>query len=105
MTLTYEHGAVNTMIRQGRSFDEIEDYINALALPSAQLGALWLLAWTEATDPETRSRLIADTLSSLAGNPAVIGPDEQRSRPREGANGVGGRPSPVARRGGCSGVG
>jgi hypothetical protein len=66
MTLTYEHGAVNTMIRQGQSFDQIEDYINALALPSVQLDALWLLAWTEATDPETRSRLIADTLSGLA---------------------------------------
>ena len=66
MTLTYEHGAVNTMIHQGQSFDQIEDYINALALPSVQLAALWLLARTEATDPETRSRLIADTLSDLA---------------------------------------
>jgi hypothetical protein len=66
MTLTYEHSAVNTMIRQGQSFDQIEDYINDLALPSVQLNALWLLAWAEATDPETRSRLIADTLSGLA---------------------------------------
>jgi hypothetical protein len=66
MTLTYEHGAVNAMIRQGESFDQIEDYINALALPSEHLDALWLLAWAEATDPETRSRLIADTLSGLA---------------------------------------
>jgi hypothetical protein len=66
MTLTYEHGAVNMMIRQGQSFDQIEDYINALALPSAHLDALWLLVWAEATDPETRSRLIAHTLSGLA---------------------------------------
>jgi hypothetical protein len=66
MKLTYEHGAVNTMIRQGQSFDQIEDYINALALPRVQLDALWLLAWTEATDPQTRTRLIADTLSGLA---------------------------------------
>jgi hypothetical protein len=65
MTLTDEQRTVNLMILEGRSFDEIEDYINALALPSAHLGALWLLAWTEATDPPTRSRLIADTFSAL----------------------------------------
>ena len=39
--------------------------VNALALPSAHLGALWLLAWTEATDPQMRSQLIADTISAL----------------------------------------
>lgn len=73
MRLIDEQSAVNSMIREGHSFDEIEDYINALALPSAQLGALWLLAWTEATDPQTRSRLIADTIAALcdtAGDPA-----------------------------------
>ena len=65
MTLTDEQHAVHTMIREGQSFDEIEDYINALTLPSAYLGALWLLAWTETTDPQTRSRLVADTISAL----------------------------------------
>jgi hypothetical protein len=65
MTLTDEQRAVNSMILEGQSFDEIEDYINALTLPSAHLGALWLLAWTEATDPQTRSRLVADTISAL----------------------------------------
>jgi hypothetical protein len=65
MTLTDEQRAVNSMILEGHSFDEIEDYINALTLPSAHLGALWLLAWTEATDPQTRSRLVADTISAL----------------------------------------
>jgi hypothetical protein len=65
MTLIDEQSAVNSMIREGQSFDEIEDYINALALPSAHLGALWLLAWTEATDPQTRRRLIADTIAAL----------------------------------------
>jgi hypothetical protein len=64
-TLSDEQRAVNSMIGEGRSFVEIEDYINALVLPSAQLGALWLLAWTEATDPQTRSRLIADTIAAL----------------------------------------
>jgi hypothetical protein len=65
VALTDGHRAVNSMIGQRRSFAEIEDYINALPLPSAQLGALWLLAWTEATDPETRSQLIADTIAGL----------------------------------------
>ena len=69
MTLTDEQRAVNSMILAGQSFDEIEDYINALALPSAHLGALWLLAWTEATDPQTRSQLIADTISGLHDAP------------------------------------
>jgi hypothetical protein len=62
--LTDEHQAVNTMIDQGASFDRIEDYINALALSEQQLGALWLLAWAEATDPATRRRIVAETMSS-----------------------------------------
>jgi hypothetical protein len=66
-TLSDEHRAVNSMIDEGRSFVEIEDYINALRLPSSQLGALWLLAWTEATDPEERSQLIAETIAALRG--------------------------------------
>ena len=74
MSLTDEHGAVNTMILDGRSFDQIEDYINALSLPSAQVAALWLLAWTEATDRETRRRLIAETLSGLGSESRGPGP-------------------------------
>jgi hypothetical protein len=71
LTLTDEQCAVNSMIGEGRPFDEIENYINALRLPSAQLGALWLLAWTEATDPLTRGQLIADTIAELrATDPA-----------------------------------
>jgi hypothetical protein len=62
--LTDEHHAVNTMIDQGVRFDQIEDYINSLALPGEQLSALWLLAWAEATDPATRRQVVADTLAS-----------------------------------------
>jgi hypothetical protein len=62
--LTDEHHAVNTMIDQGASFDQIEDYINGLVLPEEQLGALWLLAWAEAADPATRRRVVAETLGS-----------------------------------------
>jgi hypothetical protein len=48
--LTDEHHAVNTMIDRGAAFDQIEDYIDALVLPGAQLSALWLLAWAETAD-------------------------------------------------------
>jgi hypothetical protein len=64
--LTNEHHAVNAMIDQGMLFDQIEDYINTLALPGEQLSALWLLAWAEATDPATRRRVVAETLAATA---------------------------------------
>ena len=62
--LTDEHHAVNTMIDQGAPFDRIEEYINGLALPEDQLGALWLLAWAEAADPATRRRVVAKALDA-----------------------------------------
>jgi hypothetical protein len=85
MPLTNEHRAVNTMIRQGRSFDQIEDYINALGLPTVQLSALWLLAWSEATDAKTRSQMIADTLSDLGSEPgdSGAGPPDVPAAPRK----------------------
>ena len=64
LMLTDEHHAVNTMIERGTTFDRIEDYINTLALPSEQLSALWLLAWAEAADPETRRHVVAETLAA-----------------------------------------
>ena len=62
--LTDEHHAVNTMIDQGAAFDQIEDYINTLALPGEQLSALWLLAWAEAADPATRRQVVEVTLAA-----------------------------------------
>jgi hypothetical protein len=53
---------VEGLISQGASFEDIEEYIETLALPSEQLGALWLLAWAEATDAATRRRVVADLL-------------------------------------------
>ena len=52
------------MIDQGAAFDQIEDYINTLALPGEQLSALWLLAWAEAADPATRRQVVEVTLAS-----------------------------------------
>ena len=63
--LTDEHHAVNTMIDRGAAFDQIEDYINTLALPGQQLSALWLLAWAEAADPATRRQVVEETLGSV----------------------------------------
>jgi hypothetical protein len=51
------------MIRNGIAFEHIEDYINGLTLPTEQLGALWLLAWAEATDRATRRRIVAQALA------------------------------------------
>jgi hypothetical protein len=62
--LTDEHHAVNTMIDRGAAFDQIEDYINKLALPTEQLSALWLLAWAEAADPATRRQVVAQTFAA-----------------------------------------
>jgi hypothetical protein len=62
--LTHEHHVVNMMIDRGAAFDRIEDYINTLALPGAQLNALWLLAWAEAADPATRLQVVAETLAA-----------------------------------------
>lgn len=63
--LTDEHHAVNTMIDQGAAFEQIEDYINTLALPGEHLSALWLLAWAEAADPATRRQVVEVTLASV----------------------------------------
>jgi hypothetical protein len=56
---------VERMIGDGVPFEDIERYIEGLQLPSEQLGALWLLAWAEATDPVTRRQIVADTLAGL----------------------------------------
>jgi hypothetical protein len=61
------HGTVERMIGAGTPFEDIEQYIETLALPSEQLAALWLLAWAEATDPLTRRRVVAEALAGSDG--------------------------------------
>jgi len=60
---------VERMIREGTRFEDIEQYIETVALPSEQLAALWLLAWAEATDPVMRRRVVAEALASSDGLP------------------------------------
>jgi len=68
---TGAQGTVERMIGKGSPFEDIEQYIDTLALPSEQLGALWLLAWAEATDPLTRRQVVAE---ALAGSDGLPGP-------------------------------
>jgi hypothetical protein len=86
---TVAQATVERMIIEGTPFEDIEQYIETLALPGAQLGALWLLAWAETTDPVTRRRIVAEALagsdpvpgSSLAPAPSASAParhDERR---------------------------
>ncbi len=60
---------VERMIGEGLPFEDIEQYIETLALPSEQLSALWLLAWAEATDPLTRRQVVAEALAGSGGLP------------------------------------
>ena len=66
---TGAQGTLERMIGEGTPFEDIEQYIETLALPSEQLGALWLLAWAEATDPLTRRRVVAEALTVFEGLP------------------------------------
>jgi hypothetical protein len=62
-------GAVERMIAAGAPFEDIEQYIDQLALPSEQLSALWLLAWAEATEPLTRRQIVAEVFAGYDGPP------------------------------------
>ncbi len=75
-------GTVERMIGAGFAFEDIEQYIESLALPSEQLGALWLLAWAEATDPLTRRQVVAQ---------ALAGSDEPADPPRGSTPSLAGR--------------
>lgn len=66
---TRAQATVERMIADGSPFEDIEQYIETLALPSEALGALWLLAWAEATDLLTRRRVVAEVLAGPDGLP------------------------------------
>jgi hypothetical protein len=89
--------AVEGLIGRGAPFEDIERYIETLALPSGQLGALWLLAWAEATDSVMRRRVVAEAFTApsdpLGRQPAATStrriislrhrrPDSKRGRRR-----------------------
>jgi hypothetical protein len=83
---TGAQGTVEGMIGEGTPFEDIEAYIEKLALPSEQLGALWLLAWAEATDPLTRRRVVAEALAGsdgLPGSSPAAAPSASARAPRD----------------------
>lgn len=79
-------GTVERMIGEGTPFEDIEQYIETLALPTEQLGALWLLAWAEATDPLTRRRVVAEALTGsdgLLGSSLAVAPTASARAPHD----------------------
>jgi hypothetical protein len=66
---TWAQLTVEGLIGQGAPFESIEEYTETLPLPSEQLGALWLLAWAEATDPATRRLVVAELLGAPRDRP------------------------------------
>jgi hypothetical protein len=54
---------VERMLRDGHSFELVEEFINHQVISDEQKSALWLLAWAEA-DGGTRRRIVAPILTS-----------------------------------------
>lgn len=83
---TGAQGTIERMIGEGTPFEDIEQYIERLALPSKQLSALWLLAWAEATDPLTRRRVVAEVFAGTDGIPGssiTAGPSTSTRAPHD----------------------
>ena len=86
---TSAQDTVERMIVEGSPFEDIEQFIETLMLPGAQLSALWLLAWAEATDSLTRRQVVAEVLAGddrpraplLAACPARRASSRTRARP------------------------
>jgi hypothetical protein len=58
-------GRVEQKLREGESFSDVEDYINATSLGPRQKGALWLLAWAH-EDPRAQLRVAKEALALVA---------------------------------------
>ncbi|HWE14305.1 MAG TPA: hypothetical protein VG365_12365 [Solirubrobacteraceae bacterium] len=50
---------VKAMIAGGIRIDQVEDYIDKLAMDDDRRSALWLLAWAQATNPAVRRGQVA----------------------------------------------
>jgi hypothetical protein len=81
--LTDEHHAVNRMIDRGDSFDHIEEYIDSLVLPEAQLGALCCWRGPRRPTPPPGDRWWPKRLAPAPScNPARVLQGRQRLPPR-----------------------
>ena len=64
--LASARAAVEQMICEGRSFREVEDYVERATLVDEQKAALWLLAWA-AQDRSSQRQLAIETLALVSG--------------------------------------
>jgi len=60
--LISSQAVVERMLRAGRSFREVEDFIEASPLEELQKAALWMLAWAH-QDSASQLRLARETLA------------------------------------------
>jgi hypothetical protein len=54
--LTEPTRIVEGLLRQSAPFERVEDYIDSLPLDNEHRSALWLLAWSQTTNPAGRRR-------------------------------------------------
>ena len=66
MQLASAQTVVEQMMREGRSFRDVEDYVERATLADEQKAALWLLAWAEQA-PGAQRRLPKETLALVSG--------------------------------------
>ena len=66
MQLASAQTVVEQMVREGRSFRDVEAYVERATLADDQKAALWLLAWVE-QEPGAQWRLAKETLALVSG--------------------------------------
>jgi len=57
---------VEQMVREGRSFHDLESYVARATLTDDEKAALWLLAWAE-QERGAQRRLAKETLALVSG--------------------------------------
>ena len=66
MELASVQTMVEQMVREGRSFHDVESYVTRATLTDDEKAALWLLAWAE-QERGARRRLAKETLALVSG--------------------------------------
>ena len=66
MELASVQTIVEQMVREGRSFHDLESYVARATLTDDEKAALWLLAWAE-QERGAQRRLAKETLALVSG--------------------------------------
>ena len=66
MELASVQTMVEQMVREGRSFHDVESYVARATLTDDEKAALWLLAWAE-QERGAQRRLAKETLALVSG--------------------------------------